>query len=161
MSKKETFAKQGTLPPTFLEKDLSYYLRTLKNDFSEKAEPQALKLTPSASHKNVVILLTSNILGRSDEKLGKMLMSKFLMALSQNRIKPKALILMNEAVYLAKKESETVPFLTSLIEQEVGILICEESLKEKKLEKEIRIGNNVNMHTICDNLLTAWKVVTI
>lgn len=162
MTKKDALAKHsGTLPPTFAEKDLSYYLRTLKTDFSEMSETQPLKLTPSSSHKNVVILITAKTMGRADEKLGDVLMQKFLAALAQNKIKPKAIILINEAVYLAKTDSPCITFLTALLEQEVSILLCEATLKEKNLETQMRIGTAASMQIICDNLLTAWKVVTI
>lgn len=162
MSSEEILAKHsGTISPTFTEKDLSYYLRTLKNDFSEMAEVQTLKLTPSASHKNIVVLLTGNSIGWGDEKLGAILMEKFMAALAQSKIKPKAVILINNAVCLASTDSPCVGQLTALIEQEVSILICDVSAKAKKLEDKIRIGNMVSMNVICDNLLAAWKVITL
>jgi len=161
MAKKEVFDKHTeTLPPTFAEKDLSYYLRTLKGDFSEMAEVQSLKVMPSASHKNIIILATSKGLG-PDEKLGAVLMQKFLNSLILTKIKPKAIILMNDGIELAKTDSACLSSLTTLIEQEVSVLICDTSVKEKKLEKEIRIGNTVNMNVICENLLSAWKVITL
>lgn len=161
MAKKEIFDKHTeTLPPTFAEKDLSYYLRTLKGDFSEMAEVQSLKVMPSASHKNIIVLIKSKSLG-PDEKLGAVLMQKFLNSLILTKIKPKAIILMNDGITLAKTDSPALSSLTTLIEQEVSILICDISVKEKNIEKEIGIGNTVNMNVICDNLLSAWKVITL
>lgn len=161
MAKKEIFDKHTeTLPPTFAEKDLSYYLRTLKGDFSEMAEVQSLKVMPSASHKNIVILIKSTSLG-SDEKIGAILMQKFLTSLILTKIKPKAIILMNDGITLAKTDSPCLSPLTTLLEQEISILICDVSVREKNIEKEIRIGNIVNMNVICDNLLSAWKVITL
>ncbi len=43
-------------PPTFAEKDLSYYLRMMKGDFGEMEEVQASRLRGPTSVKNIVVL---------------------------------------------------------------------------------------------------------
>lgn len=159
--KKTTHSKNfAKLPSVFAEKDLSYYLRQARGDLSELAEVKTLKTTPGTSHKNIVILIASEYMGEPNS-LGKKLLELFLGALVNHRIKPKAIILINQAVKLTCHSCPALANLTLLSEQEIDILVCDESVKELKADKTVKIGRLADMNIICDNLLTAWKVITL
>ncbi len=148
-------------PTTFAEKDLSYYLRMIRGDYSELEEVQALKVTGPSAQKNIVVLLESDTLGWGSEELGRRLLRYFLQALVNSRIKPKAIILMNHAVRLAMDGSEMIGRLAILEEQGIKVLVCALSCDELKCEEKMKIGILVDMETICENLLSAWKVITL
>jgi intracellular sulfur oxidation DsrE/DsrF family protein len=148
-------------PTTFAEKDLSYYLRMIRGDFSELEEVQTAKVSGPIAPKNIVLLLTSDSIGRDGTDLGRRLMRFFLNSLANNRIKPKAVILTNSAVTLACENSEVLGKLAILEEQGVKILICALSCDELKCEERVKIGSLADMDAICDNLMNAWKVITL
>lgn len=153
--------EKTTVPPTFAEKDLNYYLRMIRGDFAELEEMQTLKMGRPSSQRNIVILMTSDALGTGNAELGKRLARFFLQSLINNRIKPKAIILMNSAVNLAVTGSDVIGKLAVLQEQGIKILICAISADEFKVEYKIEAGSLADMDAIAEQLLTAWKVISL
>src|SRR5690348_14762584 len=97
-----------SVPPTFAEKDLNYYLRMIRGDFAELEETQTVKVQGPSAQKNIIILLSSDSIGQGPEELGKQLLVRFLGAITSNRIKPRAIILTNTAARLATEGSEAL-----------------------------------------------------
>ena len=153
---------QGAVPPTFAEKDLNYYLRMIRGDFAEleEQEPQMVRVASAPSQKNIVILLSSTAIGTGNEALGKRLLRHFLEAVGHNRVKPRAVILVNSAVHLAVEEGEILHKLMILQEQGIKILVCVLSADEYKVEEQLKVGSVADMDAIAEHLLSAWKVMT-
>ncbi|MHB2015567.1 MAG: DsrE family protein [Candidatus Xenobia bacterium] len=149
-----------SVPPTFAEKDLNYYLRQIRGDFAELEETQAVKVGGPSSQKNIVILLSSNHLG-SNQELGRKLMRHFIAAICTNRVKPRAIILTNEAIHLALETSEVVGKLTALEEQGTRIMVCVTSADEYGVADKLKVGCIADMDAIADHLLQAWKVISL
>ncbi len=150
-----------TVPPSFAEKDLNYYLRMIRGQFSELEESETAAASFSSKQKNIVVLLSSTHIGRGDDELGEKLLKFFLQALLHNRIKPRAIVLMNEAVRLAMAGSSTVKDLMLLEEQNIKIIACMASVDHFGEEQDLKVGTVADMDNICDYLLTAWKVISI
>ncbi len=150
----------STVPPTFAEKDLDYYLRMIRGDFAELEETHAVRASPGPSQKNIVILLDRPSLGPSDV-LGARLLRHFMKALVHNRVKPRAVILLHQAARLALAESEVVQELSILEEQGVRILVCVVSADEFGISDQLKVGFIADMDNICDHLLNAWKVIRL
>ncbi|MFH0801641.1 MAG: hypothetical protein V2A78_04565 [bacterium] len=148
-------------PTTFAEKDLSYYLRMIRGDFSELEEVQTSKVSGPITPKNIILLFTSDSLGRDSTELGRRLLRFFLNSLANNRIKPKAIILTNSAVSLACEDSPVLGKLAILEEQGIKVLVCALSCDEFKCEEKVKIGSLSDMDAICDNLMNAWKVISL
>lgn len=162
MAKIKNKKEAPTLPPTFAEKDLNYYLKMVRGSFSELAETQALKYGGEISRKNIVIIFLSEEIGRGETcELGKNLTIEFLNSIIRYKTKPKAIILLNNAINLVCEESLALNKLTMLNEQGINILICEQSAKEMNKTKKIKTGRLADMDEICENILTAWKVITL
>lgn len=150
-----------SVPPTFEKKSVDYYLRMLRGEFSELEETRGLERVAGSSQKNIVILLGSRTLGNGNDELGEKLLKFFLQALIHNRIRPKALILVNEAVRLTLPDSPVVDDLAVLGEQGIRILVCMASADEYDIERQIKVGCVADMDNICDHLLSAWKVIRL
>ncbi|MCA9793125.1 MAG: DsrE family protein [Candidatus Eremiobacteraeota bacterium] len=150
-----------TVPPSFAEKDLNYYLRMIRGDFAELEEGQPAKAMSSSKQKNIVLLLGSTALGSGNQELGERLLKFFIKALIHNRVKPRAVILVNEAVHLATDESAVLDDLVVLTEQGVRVMVCVLSADEYGIEDGIKVGCIADMDNICDFLLTAWKVIAL
>jgi hypothetical protein len=150
-----------TIPPVFAEKDLNYYLRMIRGDFAELEETQTAKSVSSSKQKNVVVLLTSRSLGTGKPELGSRLMKHFLQAMVHNRVKPRAVILMNDAVHLSIEGSNVLGDLDVLTQQGVRVLIDVISADDYNIEDKIKVGCIADMDNITDYLLTAWKVISL
>jgi hypothetical protein len=147
-------------PPTFVEKDLSYYLRMVKNDFGELEEVQASRLRGPTSIKNIVVLFQSTGIGTGKKELGKKLLLSFLQSLVNSRVKPRALILINSAVNLALESEPSMGKFILLEEQGCKVMVCLASADEYGIADKIKVGFVASMDEICEQLLEAWKVIT-
>lgn len=154
---------EGTMPPTFAEKDLNYYLRMIRGDFAEleEHEPQMARVGGAPSQKNIVVLVRSKAMGVGNEVLGQRLMRHFFQSMISNRIKPRAIILMNAAVSLAVDDGDILHKLIVLEEQGIKIMVCVISVDEYGIEKDLKVGSVADMDAICEHLLSAWKVITL
>ena len=154
---------QAAMPPTFAEKDLNYYLRMIRGDFAglEEQEPQMVRVASAPSQKNIVILITSKALGTGNDDLGKRLLKHFMAAVVHNRVKPRAIILLNSAVSLAVEDGDVLHKLIVLEEQGIKVMVCVMSADEYKVEEALKVGSVADMDSICEHMLSAWKVITL
>lgn len=148
-------------PPVFAEKDLNYYLRMIRGDFAELEETQMAKSVSSSKQKNIIVVISSTGLGQGKPELSKRLLKFFVSALAHNRVKPRAVILLNEAVTLAAEGSDLVKDLDILHQQGVRIMVDVISADEYRVEENLKVGSIADMDNICDFMLTAWKVITL
>ncbi|MFP4497321.1 MAG: hypothetical protein ACLFQV_03850 [Vulcanimicrobiota bacterium] len=148
------------MPPTFQEKDLNYYLRMIRTDYSKLEELQPQKTGGSSHVKNVVIVFTSDHIGSDKKMLGKKLLMHFLQALINGNTKPKAIILLNGGVQLACSSNETISKLTVLEEQGAKIMACISSLQEYSCLEKLSVGFEASMEEICETMMSALKVIT-
>jgi selenium metabolism protein YedF len=111
---------------------------------------------------DMVIFLSSDIIGRGeDRQLGRLLMQKFLHTLTGHRIKPKAILMMNDGVRLVGKDSLIIEELRQLSNQDVDLLACGTCLERFGLTDKVAIGTVSNMYDITDAMLKADKVVSM
>ena len=109
---------------------------------------------------NEVVLIGSDMLGSSDEKLGRLLMSNFLRLLGQRQELPPYVILWNCGVKLAAVNSETVDFLKALQDRGVEIISCRTCVEYFGLEDSIGAGEIDGMVRIQD-VITSHQVLTV
>lgn len=111
---------------------------------------------------DVVIFLGSDVIGRGDDRsLGGLLMQKYLHTLGGHRIKPRAILLMNDGVRLVSKESPVLEELKQLNGQGIDILACGTCLDRFGLTDKVGVGTVSNMYDITDSMLKASKVITM
>ena len=130
-----------TMPPVFAEKDLNYYLRMIRGDFAELEETQMAKSVSSSKQKNIVLVLSSSGLGHGKPELAQRLMKFFIQALVHNRVKTRAVILLNEAVHLAVEGSPVLNDLDILVQQGVRVLVDVSSADEYAVEEKLKVGS--------------------
>jgi hypothetical protein len=152
---------ESRLSPTFKEQDLSYYLRMIHGDYSSLEEFQPQKMGGSSQVKNIVVVFTSDSLGRGNELLGKKLVIHFLQSLINGGSKPKAIVLLNSAVKMASGRNETIGKLTVLEEQGAKIMVCISSAQDYELLDNLSVGFAASMDDICEAMMTALKVITL
>lgn len=119
-----------------------------------------------ASTENVrtdaVVFLGSDVVGRGEDKsLGGLLMQKYLHTLGGHRLKPKAILLMNDGVRLVGKDSPVLEELKQLSGQGIDILACGTCLERFGLSDKVGVGTVSNMYDITDAMLKASKVIAL
>jgi selenium metabolism protein YedF len=92
-----------------------------------------------------VILIQSEILGRGDDELGMLLMSKLLSTLGDSKDKPAVLAFLNSGVKLVVEGSWALVHLKKLEEQGVEILACGTCLDFFELTDKIKVGKATTM----------------
>ena len=92
-----------------------------------------------------VILIQSEVLGRSNDELGMLLMENFLRLLGESQDKPKTLVFWNEGVRLICEGSWALGHLKKLEEQGVEILACTTCIEYFELVDKLKIGKPTTM----------------
>lgn len=115
----------------------------------------------SITQNEQVIMITTELLGQGDNKLGAILMRNFLATLAQSQELPAVIILMNAGVKLLVKGVQTSEELAELEKRGVGILACGTCLDYYGLKEQVAAGEISNMFDITAALLTAKKVITL
>jgi selenium metabolism protein YedF len=111
---------------------------------------------------DTVIFLGSDVVGRGEDRsLGGLLMQKYLHTLGGHRIKPKAILLMNDGVRLVSKDSPVLEELKQLTHQGIDVLACGTCLERFGLTDKVGVGTVSNMYDITDAMLKASKVITM
>lgn len=102
-----------------------------------------------------VILIQSEVMGRGDDELGKLLMDNFLRLLGESQEKPAALIFTNAGVRLVCEGSWALEHLKELEKQGVAILACTTCLEFFKLTDKLRAGKPTTMVDSIQSMLSS------
>lgn len=134
--------------------DREYYIDILKNQQIE------INMDKTAQ-SDTQILITSNLLGQGDMKLGQMLMKKFIYSLTQIEGAVKSLIFINSGVLLTTEGSDLIEHLYILEERGIEVLSCSSCLDYYHLSDKLRVGGVTNMYNITLKLLEGRKIITL
>lgn len=110
--------------------------------------------------KNTVILLTSNGMGRADEKLGRLLLGKYLDLVIQSDNLPAAICFYTEGVKLVCEGSPVVEKLRTLETKGVRLIVCSTCLQYFELTDKALVGIVGGMGDILEAQTKAEKVIT-
>ncbi len=91
------------------------------------------------------IIILSEVLGRGNDELGMMLMSKFLGTLTDSRDKPARLVFINSGVKLVVEGSWALAHLQKMASLGVEILACGTCLDFFELTDKIKVGKPTTM----------------
>jgi len=108
-----------------------------------------------------VVFITSDCLGRGDERLGEILMKAFLNTIWDTEPKPGKMVFINSGVRLTTEGSEVLDTLRLLEKDGVQIFSCGTCLEYYKLKDDLRVGQVTNMYETVHSLMAAGKVIKI
>jgi selenium metabolism protein YedF len=115
----------------------------------------------TASRFHTTVMMTGETLGRGDDNLGRILMTKFVRQLSVLKPKPEVVIFYNAAVRLLSRDS---PYLEAFREMEhagVELFACGTCAEHFGLTERIGAGRVTDMREIAATMLTSDRVVTV
>ena len=124
-----------------------------------------IKEAYSENHKEkegtMVVLITSDVFGTGDERLGEILMKAFLNTLWDAETRPAKLLFMNSGVNLTTEGSEVLETLRLLEKEGVEVFSCGTCLEYYNLREKLSVGSVTNMYDTVDSLLSADKIIKL
>lgn len=141
------------------EKDGEFYIHIQKAG----AEPvEEVTVSPAQTPEGaLVVLISSDTIGRGSEELGGILMRAFMHTFTEVEPMPQTMIFINSGVKLSIEDSIVLEDLQALAGEGVQILVCGTCLDYFKLKDKIAVGEVSNAYTILETLLQAGKVVRL
>lgn len=108
-----------------------------------------------------VLLVTSNKIGKGEEKLGIKLMDSYFYVLNEGEELPTHIVFMHEGVKLAVEDTPVLPSLRDLEAKGVKILSCGTCLDYYNIKDKLKVGKVGNMYGARDILAGAGKVINL
>ncbi|MEN6465887.1 MAG: sulfurtransferase-like selenium metabolism protein YedF [Syntrophaceae bacterium] len=106
-----------------------------------------------------IVYLSSDVIGRGDDELGKILMRSFIKSLPDTQRLPKLIIMLNSGVRLAAEGSVVLEDLKEYEKQGIEIRCCGTCVDFYGLKEKLRVGKLTNMFEIISALQSFNKVV--
>jgi len=123
----------------------------------EAGEP--VYCVPDGRKKKTVVVVDTNLMGRGNDELGKVLMKGFIYALTQQDVLPSKILFYNGGATLTCEGSDSLEDLQSLEAQGVEIFTCGTCLNYYEMSDKLKVGNVTNMYDICESMVTADLIV--
>lgn len=111
--------------------------------------------------QKIMVMVTSDFMGRGDDVLGSKLMAGFLKTLKEMGNDLWRLVFINNGVKLTIEGSDVLSALNELKDQGVPILVCGTCLMHFDLVEKLQAGEMTNMLDIVTAMQVADKVITI
>ena len=141
------------------ERDDGIYLHiSQEGALQEDVTPQAASAPAGGS---LVLMISSEFIGRGDNELGHILMRAWFHTLGEVEPLLSTIVFLNSGVKLAAGGSPVLDDLQALGERGVEILTCGTCLGHYELKDKVAVGEVSNMYTIAETLLGAGKVVSL
>ena len=107
----------------------------------------------------LVIVISSERMGRGNDELGYLLIRSFIHTLITLDPLPDTLIFYNTGVKLAVKNSEVIDDLKQLEAAGTALLICGTCADFYKIKDQIGVGKISNMYSILSSLTNAASII--
>jgi selenium metabolism protein YedF len=107
----------------------------------------------------LVLVVSSEVMGRGEEELGSILIRAFFHTLGEVDPVPDTIIFLNAGVRLACEGSPVLDDLCALEAEGIEMLACGTCLGFFELKEELAVGQISNMYAIAETMLRAGKVL--
>ena len=109
--------------------------------------------------KGLVVVLSANVMGSGDVKLGTALMKAFVFALTKQDILPETILCYNSGAYLTCQGSDSLEDFKALEAEGVRVMTCGTCLDFYGLKEQLAVGSVTNMYEIVEIMEGAKKLV--
>ena len=146
------------------EKDYTVvmHIAAVSDYTAEDAEPdmeEDMTCETDRRKKGMLVVLSANVMGSGDEKLGTALMKAFVFALTKQDYLPETILCYNTGAYLTCEGADTLEDLKLLESEGVTILTCGPCLDFYGLKEKLAVGAVTNMYDIVERMEQARTVV--
>jgi selenium metabolism protein YedF len=158
MQNVERFLRDNGMDVSHTEEAGVYTLNIVKTKSSfEKPDAQSY-CSPAAAPPHAVCF-TSDVMGRGNDELGRILMKAFINTIGDVAPLPGAMLFYNRGIFLALEESPVVDTLNALAKSGVKILVCGTCADYFRQKQNVAVGTISNMYDILEELTKAGKVI--
>ncbi len=124
-----------------------------------KAQDAEIACVVDSRKKGMLVVLSANVMGTGDPKLGTSLMKAFVFALTKQDHLPETILCYNTGAYLTCEGADTLEDLKLLESEGVTILTCGTCLDFYGLKEKLAVGGVTNMYDIVERMEGATTVV--
>ena len=125
---------------------------------AEEAEEEIVCAVDSRKN-GMVVVLSANVMGTGDEKLGTSLMKAFVFAVTKQDQLPETIVCYNTGAYLTCEGADTLEDLKILEAEGVNILTCGTCLDFYGIKDKLAVGTVTNMYEIVEVMEKARNIV--
>lgn len=125
---------------------------------AEEAEEEIVCAVDSRKN-GMVVVLSANVMGTGDEKLGTNLMKAFVFAVTKQDQLPETIVCYNTGAYLTCEGADTLEDLKALEAEGVNILTCGTCLDFYGIKDKLAVGAVTNMYEIVEVMEKAKNIV--
>ena len=126
---------------------------------AEEAEEEAIACVMDSRRKGMLVVLSGNVMGTGDAKLGTSLMKAFVFALTKQDQLPDTILCYNTGAYLTCEGADTLEDLKLLEGEGVTILTCGTCLDFYGLKEKLAVGGVTNMYDIVERMENAAQII--
>ena len=109
--------------------------------------------------KGMLVVLSGNVMGTGDAKLGTSLMKAFVFALTKQDQLPDTILCYNTGAYLTCEGADTLEDLKLLESEGVTVLTCGTCLDFYGLKEKLAVGGVTNMYDIVERMENAAQII--
>ena len=124
-----------------------------------ETEEEEIACSPDTRKNGMVVVLSANVMGTGDEKLGKALMKAFVFAVTKQDALPETIVCYNTGAYLTCEGADTLEDLKILEAEGVKILTCGTCLDFYGIKDKLAVGSVTNMYEIVETMENAKSIV--
>lgn len=125
----------------------------------EKTDAEEVNCIPDSRKKGMVVVLSANVMGGGDEKLGKTLMKAFVFALTKQDVLPDTILCYNSGAYLTCEGSDSLDDFRELEAEGVNIMTCGTCLDFYGIKDMLAVGTVTNMYDIVETMEKAKQII--
>jgi selenium metabolism protein YedF len=108
-----------------------------------------------------MIAISSEVMGRGDDDLGRVLMRSYLHTLTEVEPCPDTLVFLNAGVLLAADDSPALDDLRAIAARGTRLLLCGTCVNAFDLANRVGVGTISNMYAISETMLRAGSVINL
>ena len=139
--------------------DKEYAVIMTVSGTAEAAKEEEVACVMDSRRKGMLVVLSGNVMGTGDPKLGTSLMKAFVFALTKQDQLPDTILCYNTGAYLTCEGADTLEDLKLLESEGVTILTCGTCLDFYGLKKKLAVGGVTNMYDIVERLENAAQII--
>ena len=126
---------------------------------AEAATEEETACVMDSRRKGMLVVLSANVMGTGDPKLGTSLMKAFVFALTKQDQLPDTVLCYNTGAYLTCEGADTLEDLKLLESEGVTVLTCGTCLDFYGLKEKLAVGGVTNMYDIVERMENAAAIV--
>lgn len=141
------------------EQEYSVTMQITSGEAASTEQSEEIACAADLRRKGMLVVLSGNVMGSGDPKLGTSLMKAFVFALTKQDQLPDTILCYNTGAYLTCEGADTLEDLKLLESEGVTILTCGTCLDFYGLKEKLAVGGVTNMYDIVERMEHASQIV--